>query len=239
MKPQKAYMKYVMEEADDAPLLDFGFPDKIQIYSSIRSWFVKVTEKALLLISFPTAIIMIMLIVKPKDWPIGEQVAFCLIPSLMLPVIWIISFIQGYILPKRVNKIFNEIADSAFAGFQKTLHDPGYMQLVKDDEEWHMEFYQEKNTNLIELQSLFKSEIEDKLLSEKELSELFHSFCERRNAMLKNKSLARYVGFSPYSIRVTLPMRIKLTDADYRTLYNDLKTFIKSIDCKLISLESY
>lgn len=228
-----------MEEADDAPLLYFGFPNKIQIYSSARTWFVKVTEKALLLISLPTICITIMLIVKPKDWPVGEQVAFCLIPFIILPLIWIASFIQGYILPKRVNKRFNEISDSAFFGFQKTLHYPDYMQLLKDEEEWYKEFYQEQNKNLIALQSLFKSEIEDMLHSKDELSELFNSFCERRNAKLKNKSLVRYVELSPYSIRVTLPMRMKLTESDYRTLYNDLKTFIKSIDCKLVSLESY
>lgn len=139
MKQKKAYMKYVMEEADDAPLLYFGFPNKIQIYSSARTWFVKVTEKALLLISLPTICITIMLIVKPKDWPVGEQVAFCLIPFIILPLIWIASFIQGYILPKRVNKRFNEISDSAFFGFQKTLHYPDYMQLLKDEEEWYKE----------------------------------------------------------------------------------------------------
>lgn len=39
-------MKFVMEAADDAHLLDFGFPNKNQTYSTLKSWFSKATSKA-------------------------------------------------------------------------------------------------------------------------------------------------------------------------------------------------
>ena len=39
-------MKFVMEAADDAHLLDFGFPNKIQTYSTLKIWFSKATSKA-------------------------------------------------------------------------------------------------------------------------------------------------------------------------------------------------
>ena len=68
-------MKHVMEAADDAPLLYFGIPNKILTYSTVRKWFVKVTPKTLLLSSILTPILIIMFIVDPKDWPIGEQIA--------------------------------------------------------------------------------------------------------------------------------------------------------------------
>ena len=45
MKGINAYMKHVMEAADDAPLLYFGIPNKILTYSTVRNWFVKVTPK--------------------------------------------------------------------------------------------------------------------------------------------------------------------------------------------------
>ena len=32
-------MKFILEDADDANLLDFGFPNKIQTYSTLRNWF--------------------------------------------------------------------------------------------------------------------------------------------------------------------------------------------------------
>ena len=51
MKGINAYMKHVMEAADDAPLLYFGIPNKILTYSTVRNWFVKVTPKTLLLSS--------------------------------------------------------------------------------------------------------------------------------------------------------------------------------------------
>ena len=46
MKRNNKYMKFVMEAADDAHLLDFGFPNKIQTYSTLKSWFSKATSKA-------------------------------------------------------------------------------------------------------------------------------------------------------------------------------------------------
>ena len=52
MKQKKSYMRFIMEDADDAHLLYFGFPNRIQTYSTVRKWFVKVTEKALLLFHF-------------------------------------------------------------------------------------------------------------------------------------------------------------------------------------------
>ena len=121
MRHSRAYMKHVMEAADDAPLLYFGSPYSIQTYSTVKTWFVKVTEKALLLCSFPTAIIIILLLVAPKDWPIGEQIAFCFVPFMVgMPFAWIFTFIQGYLLPKRVKRIFNEISEAAFVGNEQS-----------------------------------------------------------------------------------------------------------------------
>lgn len=233
-------MKFILETADDAHLLDFGIPNRIQTYSTLRNWFVKVTQKALLLCSFPSAVIMIMLIIKPKDWPIGEQIAFCFMPQIVvMPFAWILSFMQGYLLPKRVKRRFDEISESAFVGFDKKEHDPGYMQLIGQDEEWHLEFYQVNNRKMIAIQAIYKSRIEGQPLAETDLDEKFKSFCEKRHATLHNKPLTRYVTVMPYAIRVTLPMRLHLASQDYRCLYNDLKAFVSSINCEIISVESY
>ena len=43
-----------MEAADDAPLSYLGFPDKILTYSTLKSWFLQTTPKALVLSSFIT-----------------------------------------------------------------------------------------------------------------------------------------------------------------------------------------
>ena len=240
MKQNTRYMKFVMEAADDAHLLDFGFPNKIQTYSTLKSWFSKVTSKALLLGSFPTAVVIVMFIVKPKDWPIGEQIAFCFIPLIVcMSFAWIMSFMQGYLLPKRVKKRFDEIIESAFLGWNQKEISPGCIQLLGQTEEWYLEFYQVNNKNMIGMQALFKSRIDGFLLSEDEVEDKFKSFCEKRNARLKNKSITRYVCVSPYSIKVTLPMRLKLTGYDYKDLYNDLKAFVNSIDSEIVSLKSY
>lgn len=240
MRHSRAYMKHVMEAADDAPLLYFGSPYSIQTYSTVKTWFVKVTEKTLLLCSFPTAIIIILLLVEPKDWPIGEQIAFCFVPFMVgMPFAWIFTFIQGYLLPKRVKRIFNEISEAAFIGFEKKELDPGYTQLLSHNEEWHLEFYQINNRNMIALLAIFKPRIDDQELDETILEEQFKSFCEKRCAMLKNKSLAQYVNVYPYHIRVNLPMKLKLTTPDYRNLYHDLKAFVDSINCEIVLVESY
>ena len=233
-------MKFILEDADDANLLDFGFPNKIQTYSTLRNWFLKVTSRALLLCSFPTAVIMVMLIVKPKDWSIGEQVAFSFIPLIVcMPFAWIMSFMQGYLLPKRVKNRFDEIIESAFMGFNQKEFGPGCRQLLRQKEEWYLEFYQVNSKNMIAMQALFKSRIDGCLLSENDVDEKFKSFCEKRNARLKNESITRYVCVSPYSIKVTLPMKLKLTSDDYKNLYNDLKAFVNSIDSEIVSLDSY
>lgn len=230
MKQKKSYMRFIMEDADDAHLLYFGFPNRIQTYSTVRKWFVKVTEKALLLCSFPTAIVIILFIIEPKDWPVGEKIACCFMPLMVLmPFIWIISFIQGYVLPRRVNKRFDEIIDSAFIGFGKTQLGPGHVQLTKENEEWYLAFYQENNRNMMVIQTVFRSATEDQSYRPTDWNELFRSFCERRGATLKNKSLTRYVGISPNIIRAAFPMRLKLTDSDYRRLYNDLRSFVNTI----------
>ena len=203
-------MKHVMEAADDAPLLYFGIPNKILTYSTVRNWFVKVTPKTLLLSSIITPILIIMFIVAPKDWPIGEQIAFCFIPQIVImPFAWILSFAQGYILPKRVKRRFDEISESAFLGFEKKGLGPGYMKLLGQNEEWHLEFYQVNNKNKIDLQ-----------------------------AILKEKSLTEYITLMPYLIRVTLPMKLKSTADDYRYLYSDIKAFVSSIDCEIVKIDS-
>lgn len=233
-------MKYVLEAADDARLLDFGFPNRIQVYSTVKIWFVKATEKALLLCSFPTIVIILLFLVKPKDWPIGEQIAFCFIPFMVcMPFAWILSFTQGYLLPKRVKKRFHKISEAAFVGFEKKELDPGYMQLLSQNEEWHLEFYQVNSKNMITIQAIFKPRIEDQKLEGALLEEQFESFCKRRSAMLNNRSLIRYVNVSPFHIRATLPMKLKLTAQDYRNLYNELKAFVSSINCEIVSVESY
>ena len=232
-------MKFVMEAADDAHLLDFGFPDKIQTYSTLKSWFSKATSKALLLCSFPTTVIIVMSIIEPKDWPVGEQIAFCFIPLIVcMPFAWIMSFMQGYLLPKRVKKRFDEISESAFLGFEKKGLGPGYMKLLGQNEEWHLEFYQVNNKNKIDLQAIFKSQVKGQSFSETYLNKQFKSFCETRHAMLKEKSLTEYVTLMPYLIRVTLPMKLKLTADDYRYLYSDIKTFVSSIDCEIVKIDS-
>ena len=240
MKRNNKYMKFVMEAADDAHLLGFGFPNKIQTYSTLRNWFLKVTSKALMLCSFPTAVIMVMFIVKPKDWPIGEQIASCFIPLIVcMPFAWIMSFMQGYLLPKRVKRRFDEISESAFLGFNQIEINPGCRRLLGQKEEWYLEFYQENSKNMISMQALFKSRIDGRLLSEHDIDEKLKSFCERRNARLKNRPITQYISVSPYSINATLPMRLKLTAFDYRNLYNDLKAFVNSIDSEIVSLDSY
>jgi hypothetical protein len=239
MKGINAYMKHVMEAADDAPLLYFGIPNKILTYSTVRNWFVKVTPKTLLLSSILTPILIIMFIVDRKDWPIGEQIAFCFIPQIVImPFAWILSVAQGYILPKRVKRRFDEISESAFLGFEKKELGPGYMKLLGQNEEWHLEFYQVNNKNKIDLQAIFKSQVKGQSFSETYLNKQFKSFCETRHTMLKEKSLTEYVTLMPYLIRVTLPMKLKLTADDYRYLYSDIKAFVSSIDCKIIKIDS-
>ena len=49
-----------MEAADDAPLSYLGFPDKILTYSTLKSWFLQTTPKALVLSSFITILIIIL-----------------------------------------------------------------------------------------------------------------------------------------------------------------------------------
>ena len=92
---------------------------------------------------------------------------------------------------------------------------------------------------MISMQALFKSRIDGRLLSEHDIDEKLKSFCERRNARLKNRPITQYISVSPYSIKATLPMRLKLTAFDYRNLYNDLKAFVNSIDSEIVSLDSY
>jgi hypothetical protein len=43
---------------------------------------------------------------------------------------------------------------------------------------------------------------------------------------------------TPYLIRVTLPMKLKLTADDYRYLYSDIKAFVSSIDCEIVKIDS-
>lgn len=180
-----------------------------------------------------------MFIVEPKDWPIGEQIAFCFIPQIIImPFAWILSFAQGYILPKRVKRRFDEISESAFLGFEKKEHSPGYIQLLGQNEEWHLDFYQVNTRNMIDLQTIFKSKVKGQPFSETYLDRQFKSFCETRRAMLKKKSLTEYVTLMPYLIRVTLPMKQKLTADDYRYLYNDIKAFVGSIDCEIVKIDS-
>lgn len=126
MKGINAYMKHVMEAADDAPLLYFGIPNKILTYSTVRNWFVKVTPKTLLLSSILTPILIIMFIVDPKDWPIGEQIAFCFIPQIVIMLFaWILSFAQGYILPKRVKGDLMRSANLHFLDLRRKDSVPG------------------------------------------------------------------------------------------------------------------
>ena len=126
MKGIKAYMKHFMEAADDAPLLYFGIPNKILTYSTVRNWFVKVTPKTLLLSSILTPILIIMFIVDPKDWPIGEQIAFCFIPQIVIMLFaWILSFAQGYILPKRVKGDLMRSANLHFLDLRRKDSVPG------------------------------------------------------------------------------------------------------------------
>ena len=42
----------------------------------------------------------------------------------------------GYRLPKRVKRRFDEITEYAFLGFERRDLGPGYMLLLRDDEEW-------------------------------------------------------------------------------------------------------
>ena len=93
--------------------------------------------------------------------------------------------------------------------------------------------------NVIAMQALFKSRVDGRLLSEYDVDEKFKSFCERRDARLMNRPITQYVSVSPYSIKVTLPMGLKLTAFDYKNLYNDLKAFVNSIDSEIVSLDSY
>ena len=181
-----------------------------------------------------------MSIIEPKDWPVGEQIAFCFIPLIVcMPFAWIMSFMQGYLLPKRVKKRFDEISESAFLGFNQIEINPGCRQLLGQKEEWYLEFYQVNSKNMIAMQALFKSRVDGRLLSEYDVDEKFKSFCERRDARLMNRPITQYVSVSPYSIKVTLPMRLKLTAFDYKNLYNDLKAFVNSIDSEIVSLDSY
>ena len=88
--------------------------------------------------------------------------------------------------------------------------------------------------NMIAMQALFKSRVDGRLLSEHDVDEKFKSFCERRDARLKNRPITQYVRVSPYSIEVTLPMKLKLKAFDYKNLYNDLKAFVNSINCDIV-----
>ena len=104
-----------MEAADDAPLSYLGLPDKILTYSTLKSWFLQTTPKALVLSSFITVLIIILFLVEPKDWPIGDKILCCLMPIMIfVPFTWIVSFMYGYRLPKRVKRRFDEITELPF-----------------------------------------------------------------------------------------------------------------------------
>lgn len=109
----------------------------------------------------------------------------------------------------RYSDSLDEISESAFLGFEKKGLSPGYMKLLGQNEEWHLEFYQVNNKNKIDLQ-----------------------------AILKEKSLTEYVTLMPYLIRVTLQMKLKSTADDYRYLYSDIKAFVSSIDCEIVKIDS-
>lgn len=138
----------------------------------------------------------------------------------------------------RYSDSLDEISESAFLGFEKKGLGPGYMKLLGQNEEWHLEFYQVNNKNKIDLQAIFKSQVKGQSFSETYLNKQFKSFCETRHAMLKEKSLTEYVTLMPYLIRVTLPMKLKLTADDYRYLYSDIKAFVSSIDCEIVKIDS-
>lgn len=138
----------------------------------------------------------------------------------------------------RYSDSLDEISESAFPGFEKKGLGPGYMKLLGQNEEWHLEFYQVNNKNKIDLQAIFKSQVKGQSFSETYLNKQFESFCETRHAMLKEKSLTEYVTLMPYLIRVTLQMKLKSTADDYRYLYSDIKAFVSSIDCEIVKIDS-
>ena len=49
MRYNTTKIRFVMEAADDAPLSYLGLPDKILTYSTLKSWFLQTTPKALCL----------------------------------------------------------------------------------------------------------------------------------------------------------------------------------------------
>ena len=55
---------------------------------------------------------------------------------IFVPFTWIVSFMYGYRLPKRVKRRFDEITEYTFLGFERRDLGPGYMLLLGDDEEW-------------------------------------------------------------------------------------------------------
>ena len=97
----------------------------------------------------------------------------------------------------RYSDSLDEISESAFLGFEKKGLGPGYMKLLGQNEEWHLEFYQVNNKNKIDLQAIFKSQVKGQSFSETYLNKQFESFCETRHAMLKEKSLTEYVTLMP------------------------------------------
>lgn len=231
MRYNTTKIRFVMEAADDAPLSYLGLPDKILTYSTLKSWFLQTTPKALVLSSFITVLIIILFLVEPKDWPIGDKILCCLMPIMIfVPFTWIVSFMYGYRLPKRVKRRFDEITEYAFLGFERRDLGPGYMLLLGDDEEWRFEFYQMNGKNMMTIQAIFKSRSNSESFSKAKLNELLKSFCQKRYSMIKNKPLTKYVvNIAPYSVWIDLPMSMRLTSYDYRYLRDEIKAFISSI----------
>ena len=71
---QPNYIKFTLIEADYCSLFDFGGGDRIQTFSSVRNWFLRMLPKALLVGMISCIIPIAMFLIDPKDWTIYEKV---------------------------------------------------------------------------------------------------------------------------------------------------------------------
>ena len=229
-----------MTEADYCSLLDFGGGDKIRTFSSVGYWFRRMAPKALLFSVIPCLLVVAMFLLEPKDWPLFEKVLCCLGTFMFFAAfILAVSFFMGVLLPRRVHKKYDAIIRAAFNGFTVKRLKVGLIQLVGNDEEWWLHFYQLNGSNKICMETLFLPWDSGKSFTENQLTESFADFCSRRYATLNGKPLDKYVTFKPHRVTVTLPLSKRLSDADCIHIYDTIHNFISSIGCRLVSHDVY
>ena len=233
-------IKFIFTEADYCSLLDFGGGDRIQSFSSVRNWFMRMAPKAILIGIIFSVIPALMLLIDPKDWTLYEKVLFCLIPFLFLMIFTLtVSFFMGVLLPRRVHKKYDAIIQAAFDGFTVKRMKAGLIQLVGRDEEWWLHFYQLNGRNRICMETLFLPWDSGKTFTSEQLAQAFADFCSRRYVALNGRALSKYVSFKPCRVTVTMPLSVRLLDADCIQLYDTIHNFIYSIGCHLVTHDVY